>query len=214
MPEPVHGAELEPRQRLLLAAEEVFARRGFDGATVRDICDRAGMNVAAVNYHFGDKESLYIEACKAAHTCSGMGEPPDFPADMPPAEKLRLFVGCMAAWMMAPVRPTAMQLLMREMAQASAATRAVVAEFIQRPADRLRAIVREVVPTADEPTVYMIGFSVIGQLLYYRQNRPVSELLFGADVMATLTPDRVATHVTRFTLAALGLADPYPGVRT
>ncbi len=46
----------ETRQRLIEAVGEVFAERGFRAATVRDICQRAQANVAAVNYYFGDKE--------------------------------------------------------------------------------------------------------------------------------------------------------------
>ena len=49
----------ETRQRLLEAAGEVFAERGFRATTVREICHRAKANLAAVNYHFGDKERLY-----------------------------------------------------------------------------------------------------------------------------------------------------------
>src|SRR5207253_5288065 len=56
----------EPRDRLLNAAGEVFAEKGFKGGTVRAICLLANVNVAAVNYYFRDKERLYIEAVKQA----------------------------------------------------------------------------------------------------------------------------------------------------
>lgn len=46
---------------LINAAEQEFAERGYHGASIRDITKSAGANVAAVNYHFGSKESLFIE---------------------------------------------------------------------------------------------------------------------------------------------------------
>lgn len=47
-------------ERILEAAEQLFAEHGFRGASLRDITDAAGCNVAAVNYHFHGKENLYI----------------------------------------------------------------------------------------------------------------------------------------------------------
>ena len=41
------------------AAMEVFAEKGFHNTTIRDICEQAGANIAAVNYHFQTKEQLY-----------------------------------------------------------------------------------------------------------------------------------------------------------
>lgn len=52
------------KQRLLLAALRAFADNGFSGASIREICADAGANIAAVNYHFSSKESLYRETVK------------------------------------------------------------------------------------------------------------------------------------------------------
>ncbi|MEZ4386201.1 MAG: TetR/AcrR family transcriptional regulator [Candidatus Krumholzibacteriia bacterium] len=51
----------DTRSRLLEAAEQLFARHGFDGVSIRDIAAAAEVNVAAVNYHFQGKENLYRE---------------------------------------------------------------------------------------------------------------------------------------------------------
>ena len=50
---------VEVRERLIEAARELFARDGFDAASVRDITARAHANLGAITYHFGSKEALY-----------------------------------------------------------------------------------------------------------------------------------------------------------
>lgn len=54
--------KLDSKQALLLAAKKVFAEKGFEGATVKDLADEAGLNVSLVSYHFGGKDGLY-RAC-------------------------------------------------------------------------------------------------------------------------------------------------------
>lgn len=202
-------SELVPdaKQRLLDAAEEIFADYGYEGASVRQICERAKVNIAGVNYHFGDKENLYVEAVKRAHMCSARDMPIENLASpgASPLVRLEGFIRGMVASMHAPARPAAMKLMMREMAHPGKAAGTVVDEFIRPLAFHLREILRELLPHLDEPRLLMTGFSVIAQCLYYRQNRPVSELIFGREHMEALTADMVADHVVRFTLTALGL---------
>jgi AcrR family transcriptional regulator len=54
------------RERILAAALEVFAERGFDGARTRDIAERAGANLGLLTYYFGDKEALWRAAVSHA----------------------------------------------------------------------------------------------------------------------------------------------------
>ncbi|MGL6073036.1 MAG: TetR/AcrR family transcriptional regulator [Fimbriiglobus sp.] len=203
---PEDSSPLEPRQKLLLAAEQVFAHKGFVGATVREICDLAGMNIAAINYHFGDKEKLYIATVKQAHACSkGFEEMPEWPADMPAITKLRLLIAMLVRHMTAPVRQESLQLLMRELAHPSPATQAVVEDYIRPMAFGLGQILGELFPEQTEHERLMTAFSIVGQCLYYRQNRTISVLLFGQARIDELTTEAITEHITRFTFNALGL---------
>ena len=58
---PVATTQFSTKDRILGAAEELFAQRGFAGTSLREVTSRADVNIAAVNYHFGSKENLVNE---------------------------------------------------------------------------------------------------------------------------------------------------------
>ena len=58
------GKQADTKQRILDAAEYLFARNGYRGTSLREITDRAKVNLAAVNYHFGSKKTLVEEVIK------------------------------------------------------------------------------------------------------------------------------------------------------
>src|SRR6516165_5386923 len=62
----------ETRTRLLDAAEQLFAERGLDAVSVRDITELADANTAAIHYHFGSKQDLI--AAVLARRAAAMGE--------------------------------------------------------------------------------------------------------------------------------------------
>jgi len=205
----MHGAEPDARQRLLAAAQDIFADFGYEGASVRQICTRAGVNIAGVNYHFGDKEHLYIEAVKQAHGCmSSPMEAVEYPAGTPATVKLEWFIRGMVPEMHAPASPSALKLMMRELAHPGKAAGVVVDEFIRPMAFHLWELIRELLPDATEEKRMMTGFSIISQCLYYRQNRPVSELIFGKERLDAIDPTMVSDHIVEFVFRALNLPIP------
>ncbi|MDD3119173.1 MAG: CerR family C-terminal domain-containing protein [Victivallales bacterium] len=67
---------MDTKQKIFEKALDAFAARGYKRTTVRDICRRADVNVAAINYHFGGKAELYAEvfAYLFSATQYGLGE--------------------------------------------------------------------------------------------------------------------------------------------
>ena len=194
------------QQRLLEAAEEIFAEKGFKAASIREICKRADANVAAVNYYFGDKDRLYIEAVKYAHRGCTQGLPlPEWQPGTSPTEKLRDFIRVMVTRMMEPQSVASLQLMMREMAQPTAACVEVVREYIQPMAEKLVAILTELRPESSQRQRAFIAFSIVGQCIFYRHHRAVASLLVGEEEFQSYGVEEVANHITAFTFKALGL---------
>jgi AcrR family transcriptional regulator len=52
------------RERILKAAERLFADRGYEETTIRAIVAKARVNQASINYHFGGKDGLYTKSCE------------------------------------------------------------------------------------------------------------------------------------------------------
>src|SRR5258705_8518020 len=86
----MESSEENTREKILSAAGEVFAEQGFEGATIRAITERAGVNVAAVNYHFRDKAELFTRV--GGDCCSppaawrdAIAQAPHSPEEWPPS---------------------------------------------------------------------------------------------------------------------------------
>ncbi len=195
--------------RLLEAAGEEFADKGFAVARVRDICVRAAANGAAVNYHFGDKEQLYVETVLSAHHC-GMDMHLPRSEESTPAEQLRAFVHGFLSRVLALGEPMDWRhrLMLRELIQPTSASDVLVREVIRPKFERLLEILRRFRPDAEERSLYAMAFSVIGQCLHYQMGRPVAERLIGVETMETLDLEFLTDHITRFSVAALESMPP------
>lgn len=201
----------ETVRQILDAAGEVFAEKGFKQTTVREICAKAGVNLAAINYHFGDKERLYIEAVKDARNVLEADVPlPDGLEQSDPEVALRVFIRTLANRMLnRNVESWRHGLLVREFMNPSRACEEMMQESIVPTMDRLLGIIRQLMPP-DVPrhTVRQLGFSIISQCAYYRLQERVVSMLTPADEMTEhFSPEALAEHITRFSIAAVRAYD-------
>ena len=198
------------KSRLLEGAGEEFAEKGFELARVRAICDRAGANLAAINYHFGDKEHLYVEVLREAHRCGLDPQEERFDRQLSPAERLRTFIHHFLGRVLAMNQPEDWQhrLMLREMLSPTPFSEVLVREMIRPRFEFIRGLMQEICPEADDRRLNALAFSVIGQCLHYKMARRVTERLIGDEGYRALDLDYLTDHITAFCLAALGMGPP------
>jgi AcrR family transcriptional regulator len=189
------------RERLLEVAGEVFADHGYQGATIRRICRAAGVNVGAINYHFGDKEHLYREVLHYAFAQMHQRHPnPEIGPEQPLAKQARQVVSAFLTRILAADSSWHGRLFARELAEPTAAIETVVATFMQPLQNRLEALVGRARPDLSEEQRRLHALGLLGQCVFFKHARPVLDVLFGpgaygADQIATLTDHIVAVFL-------------------
>ncbi|TVM19417.1 TetR/AcrR family transcriptional regulator [Oceanidesulfovibrio indonesiensis] len=200
----------DTKARLLESAGRIYAAKGFQRATGKEICQDAGVNLAAINYHFGSREGLYVAVLVEAHrrlmdrdTLAASLAP-----DSPPCERLagfldvlirRLFSESAEGW---PV-----QVVVREMSDPTPALDALVEKEIRPKSKILRAAVGDLMNLpADHEAVLRVTISIITQVISLFQNRPALTLIFPELDWSGNSVERVRDHILTFSLAGAGAA--------
>ena len=204
------------RERILEAAGQMFAERGFEATTVRDICQAAGANVAAVNYYFGDKERLYIEAVVRAHRWRlDQAALPDWDANTPPRKKLADFIHTFFRRVLGgPDDTWRTRLVMREIMQPSAACAEIAQSNIRPQFEILQGILRELLPQCQRRRAASDGVQHCRPVLVLSRCRSDhSQSCRPAKSTRRYDIDKLAEHVTRFTLGAIDARSREPSRR-
>jgi len=198
----------ETRARLLEAASAVFADHGYHGATVREICGRANVNLALVNYHFGDKLELYTEVLRSAvkdpermrkiHELLEQNEQPE--------ALLRNIIRLMLDHMLRRRERSNlhMRLMLHELAQPTPAIARVVDESLKPVYNRLCMLLGRILglPPEDDRTK-LCAQSIIGQIIHYAHHSPVISRLWPDLKMTPDQQEMVAQHIADFSLSHL-----------
>jgi AcrR family transcriptional regulator len=200
------------RERLLAAAAELFAERGFRGATMRAIASRAGTNLAAANYHFGSKQKLYREVAFSLFAAlearlDRAGLRPD------PATLERLPRAALEDLLRARVRAILENLLdapglhgsliLRELCDPTPALREMVRRFIAPMHREMEELVRALAPGLSSEDAQRCVRAVAGQVFFYRTHRPALLQLQGRRAYPARFAEEMARHITEFSLGGV-----------
>jgi AcrR family transcriptional regulator len=191
--------------RVLKVACQLFARRGFDGAHIREICNLAGVNIASIFYHFRDKQGVYeavqVEARERISRKS-KSTVTDWHATTS-EEKLQNIIESLftrlsedSAWIA--------QLLIRELVEGKQTSQGMVSEGLGDDLSLLESTIRDAVgPKAEATAVRLTAMNVLAQCVFYcAATRTLMFISPESDEQA-LTPQNLVRHITLFSLRGL-----------
>ena len=201
----------DARARLIDVAIKLFAEKGYEGTSVRDLATAAGVNVAAVSYHFGSKDELYHEALRACLApCGEMRERMQKHLDAALKNRSRKAAeealrGCIQDFLEMLVSPAARHshLVMREQSEGKQRFEPVIREFFQPVGSILRAVIVMLAPGLPEMRVFMVISGIIGQCLHIYKARVSYRVLAGVDSHSPEYIEMASKHIAHLT--ALGL---------
>jgi AcrR family transcriptional regulator len=195
------------KERLLQAAGTLFSEKGFKATTVAEICERAEANIAAVNYHFGDKESLYDAVWRQAFEITSDTYPVD--GSLPDNPTLEDYIFSFANALIhrffsegrAGLFP---KLLHQEMSHPTLALERIANEVLFPQTDFLRQAVRnELEHSVPEDVIQLCMHSIIGQCVHYNFSRALRERVIGKKTMTEEEKKAIARHIATFSMGGL-----------
>lgn len=209
-------ARAEPattKERLIAAASELFAERGFHGTRVRDIAARASVNLAAGNYHYGSKKALYLEVLRAQ-----FGEVRALfsrrRVSRPANEIRRLSQEQVESLLEARIRamldiligpPPGLHgtLMQREMTDPTEALPVIVDEFIDPMRREMSEIITRLKPDLEPLEVDRCVMSIVGQAIFFRFAMPAVLRIIGRPAYPRGFAHERAAHITAFSLGGM-----------
>jgi AcrR family transcriptional regulator len=199
------------RTRLIDAAGEMFAELGFHHTTVRQICERAGANIAAVNYHFRDKTGLYTEVVRQSMRAAQLDTVrAAFDQNASPEDILRAVIKArLESLRSLDLGDWHFRIFAHELAKPTPAMTVVVNEGIRPLYSRMCKLIGSMLglPPEHERT-RLCAHSIVGQILFYAFARPVMLRLAPKMKLTASQFDLIADHIAEFSLAYLRQTKP------
>ena len=197
---------LKTYQRLLITASRIFAEKGYQDATIAEICEQAGTNIASVNYHFGDKENLYLEAWRYAFQQDLKAHPSDGGVDQNTSAEHRL-KGRILSLIARIADPNShfFAIVHKELAHQTRLLEKIMEQEINPERKAMNKLIRELLGShTNEQQVQFCHASIIGQCFHLLK---VKHIKLNEEtrryVLSMDDAEAFAEHVVEFSLAGI-----------
>ncbi|PJB78798.1 MAG: DUF1956 domain-containing protein [Acidobacteria bacterium CG_4_9_14_3_um_filter_49_7] len=170
------GKPVATRGRLLEAASRIFAEKGFRDTTIAEICSEAKANIAAVNYHFNDKETLYRESWRYAYRQSVKKYKFDETVHAKDSVQdwLRAFLKSIVVRILDP-ECVEFEIIAHEMSSPTGLLEEILEEEINPQRELIKQFIRTVLgPDVSEQTVRFCHISIMGQCFHLLMHKKAS----------------------------------------
>ena len=197
------------RKRLLEAAEELFAQKGFDGTTIRDITTKARRGLASINYFYGDKRELYEELFRLRLREMNESRLKTIETIMSDKSKLTL-EKLLYAYSVDFLKPFAdpqqsqrfMQLFFREMAEQRLPKNMFLDELAAPTLTAMEEAIATICPNINKYDAMMCTISLTGQLVHIMQTKVLFEGAQGHSI-TSINIDEAIDHIVKFSVAGI-----------
>ncbi|MDZ4785770.1 MAG: helix-turn-helix domain-containing protein [bacterium] len=212
----------ETKNLLLLAAEKLFVKKGYDAVSTRELAEEAGVNLAAIQYHFGSKAKLFVEAlhrmmaggacCRGREILEGTVESKE-----EAAKKITLFVYNFLNTILRPKGINPFRLVFREILSHTVSDKemfealvsSTVENFTRPTQNALNILLKVLAPNLSDQELSRTTASVAGQCSFYLTHQPFLERLSKENYKDEHTIRDITQHISSFTFRALGLDEKF-----
>lgn len=201
------GKPVATRRRLLEAASRIFANKGFRDTTIAEICSRAEANIAAVNYHFNDKETLYRESWRYAYreSVNKYNFDEAVHAEDSVQDWLRAFLKSIVVRILDP-ECVEFDIIAHEMSNPTGLLEEILEEEINPHREIIKQFIRDVLgPDVSEQTVRFCHISIMGQCFHLLMHNRASDRIKKSkfECLRFDEVDAYLDHLVTFSLAGL-----------
>ncbi len=211
--------KITAKEALIEAAARLFAEKGYDAVSTRELAEASGVNLGAIQYHFGSKARLFVETM--AHLWDEPAHQAPLALLLAPAkdeieavERVAQFVSAMLAYLLRDDSTGPCRMMFRETFSSAsqdpemleALTTSFVKEITQPYNDSMSQLLRVAAPQASNEQVEWCARAIIAQCMFPATQRPFIERMQGAKLNVNPCFQKMVTEIVCFTLSVLDLS--------